>query len=136
MTVNKDQLILKLASQLNDDVVRECVKEAGVAAESGRPMTSLERYNTLLENCDFDKIASDEVRLDAFEKLAAEANEDRFILRLADVVTDMAIIKEVAMQAALEEDYDEYDVYEDEYEGSEKQASAMEELDYLLGLDY
>ena len=132
MTINKDQLILKLASQLNDDVVRECVKEAGVAAESGRPMTSLERYNTLLENCDFDKIASDEVRLEAFEKLAAEANEDRFILRLADVVTDMAIVKQAAMQAA----YDEEEYSYDEYEGSEKQASAMEELDYLLGLDY
>ena len=89
MTINKDELIRTLASQLNPDVVRGCVKEAG--SVSDREITSLERYNAILENCDFDKIASDENRLEAFEKLAAEANEDRLVLRIADVASDMQI---------------------------------------------
>jgi hypothetical protein len=116
-------VLKKLAQNLSPSVVEACIKEA---QEESNPVpeTAMAKLSKIQEREDFNKIAADPKYQDALVKLAQEAREERFILRVADVASDMAAVKIASLFGAGEQENQEAQTTaEKPAEGTQKEAS-------------
>lgn len=96
--MNAEEILLKVKQEA-PGLFDRIVKEAGESQEGKRELTNIEKLSILLnEPSTKTAMQNDQNFRSELSKIAAEAREEEFILKVAEVVSEMVLIKQAAMQ--------------------------------------
>lgn len=101
MSINYKKVAQELAKKLNPEEVRNVVNTVE-STSAATPKTALEKWELFTRNFNPEKVASEsDDRAFQVQKLAAEAQKELDIIKIAEVASDLVVYKLAQIDAAL-----------------------------------